>query len=39
MRRIFVGLIKDHKTRIGRIKAKRLGSSHGSKSKVEDNKR
>ncbi len=34
MRRTFVGLIRDHKTRIGRIKA--MVDKHGGKSKVKD---
>ncbi len=36
-KRVFVGLIRDHRTRIGRIIAKRL-SSHGSKSKGKNRK-
>ena len=40
MRRVFVGLVKDHKTKIGRIKATRKQVfAHGCKSKVKDSKR
>ena len=37
-RKAFIGLIRDHRTRIGRIKAKRL-STHGSESKNKSHER
>lgn len=39
MRRVFVGLIRDHRTKIGRIRAiRKLGFSYGSENKVKDSK-
>jgi len=39
MKRTFIGLIRDHRTRIGRIRATRkVVPSHGSKGKVKNNK-
>ncbi|RLG84605.1 MAG: hypothetical protein DRO18_06970 [Thermoprotei archaeon] len=39
MGKVFIGLIRDHRTRIGRIKAFRGAVAYGHKGKVKDKER